>query len=272
MSLRCVTLPPFIYKNRKVVNNKMNSTKHYNKFVKTFSLDPNRFHLVIAGIDTTRPLLRIRHTRFYSIDKEGTMVAPYELRQRIKAYFSFSFDKYLCRNKNNEICLTKEGVDLITGSITFPSTLKPIYDMQSFAHDTGLTSLGLETLLAYYELPLSVSGCKALLKMNDCVHYRYLSYMEKTPSRQWGSKKQEPKQRQEEQNIPEGIGVIVGEPRVTKKDIRIKVELENSYYELCLPLSMEGKGLLHTGTKVETTKQEIIISDLVTIPWTERRA
>lgn len=248
---------------------KMNTTKHYNKFVKTFDLDKDRFHLVIAGIDTTQPLLRIRHTRFYSIDKEGTMVAPYELRQRIKAYFPFSFDKYLCKI-GKEIFLTKEGVDLITGSITFPSTLKPIYDMQSFAHDTGLTSLGLEILLSYYELPHSVYGCKALLKMNDCVHYRYLSYMEKTPSRQWGSKKQEPKHRQKEQSVPIGIGFIVSEPRVTKKDIRIKIELKNSYYEIGLPLSMEGKGLLHTGTKIELSKNEIIISDLVSIPQLER--
>lgn len=252
--------------------------KQNNKYIQTFELHEEKFYKIlynyISPCDTDKWLLRKRHTRFYAKDKEGLMVAPYELCQKIKMYFPFSFDKYLCRT-GRQIYLTQKGLELISGSTNFPRTVPQINDLKTFAHDTGLTELGLKVLLDYYTLPHTVYGCKALLKLSTPCYYRFQSYAEKTASRQWSKKKVKDKA---ERVINYYIqdrewhkGVVMAEPRVVKGNIFVKVQLDEptDIHEIVIDLN-EAKEtgcieLLHTGTQVAETRGRVIIAGILEI-------
>lgn len=242
----------------------MNNQYHFNIFAKMFNLDPKKLAEVIKQVIPAQivdegieiQLFKKRKTRFFDQNSKGIMKCPYSMRQQIKYYFPFSFDRYICRD-GNEYYLTNLGLDLIRGELSFSKTIPEITDTKMFCKCTGLTNTGLNILLTYYDLPYTVKGCGELLTINDLLFYRLQSYREKTASRQYGQKtRTRTIEKPFVQDDLEHSGWIITEPYMTKKGLRVKVELDDLPTPHFLTLSVEElkeKGLLpflHTGLRI----------------------
>lgn len=248
----------------------MSNRRHFKKFVNSFGLtiEDLSSYSVYAEVE----LMKTREFRMYATDKKGTVLVPFELRKAIKSHFPFSFNKYLCK-QGKDVYLTEEGLKLLTGEISFPKLKTDIQSVDQFIHNTGLTAKGLEMLCKYYNLPTTVNGCLELLKCNECLKYRLISYYEKTPSMQYG-KPPVKKEREKYEEIDNGAGFILVEPKIVKNELLVRIEYAGLRKVIEVSVSLEelkNKGalnLMHTGSTVEVFGKKLIVCSLVEVEIT----